>query len=1129
MTNNEKKIRNTKKSQIKKEIEKIIIDTDIPFTPFKKSEAGKYVSKMSLVELKDYKEQLIQETNNAKINKEKMKTLLDGITDTDRKVLKIKKDDGEKIYYYLNAKNIKMLKNVIETKTVKKISYDSGIASDAIVAQLCLGFKVYEIELEDVKVGRFVSGSFFKYYCLIGMDFSRYGILKDFDADYYKENCFIHALRCCKIDEVKINSIKESIKDGHLSLCKLNTVCDKMEINIVLHRETKESNNNTKTTYGTKTYEKIVDIAYYDEHYFIYETTNITSYAINNYEKIKDKQDFNKIYKFREGKGYNKDEKRFINSLSLFVSLLENKDKVLKKIVIDENMLSTNYYNLVEDEIVNLEYNDKDVQIYKPYDNSDKVKKDKEGNETIYNNYEDGINKMIPIEFKKNNKIVFFDFESITTDNKKRNKDDDKFVHIPYMVSYSLLDDDDKVEPVNKVCLDIENNCLGKVFLSDLVFNNKKSCDHKNFILYAHNMRYDLSFISKYLNNIDTTTAGNKIIQLTGYYYGRKIIVKDTYTLISSKLSEFPDMFGFEGVKELINYNMYNEKIFNMNNDVRKYKKCEVSYDELITSYYANNNEQFKKNVNEWKLLNNKKVDIIKYAKIYCNMDVKILKKGFIKFSEWMIELFNIDIYQSLSISGVADKVLKIKGCYEGVYALSSIPRRFIAQSVVGGRTMIANNEKVKYMDKINFKRTFESKNEEYKYLIKKLKNNVISDYDGVSLYPSSMNRIKGFMKGKPMPFYNQMTYEQLQSKDYYYVEIIIKDVGIKRSFSLMSMKNDEGVRIFDNTYIDKKMVVDKTMLEDLIEFQKVKFEIVKGYYFNEGFNDKINNVMGEIFIERKKLKDKENKMEMVYKLLMNSAYGKTILKEQDSKTKYFNNEEDATKYGINHYNNVIESHKLYNDDKWLIKERVEINSHFNYCHIGSYILSMSKRIMNEVICLAEDLNIKIMYQDTDSMHLFKNDLELLKSEYKKKYNRELDGKKLGQFHTDFELKKRHDDNSEFSKSEHKMNKFKCVDSVGAIFLGKKCYIDVLKGDGGNFVGVHSRMKGISEASLIHTSNKRYPEHITEEMRLIHLYQDLYDGEEIEFDLLCDGEKVKFETSDLIVQSVIEFERKLKF
>ena len=36
----------------------------------------------------------------------------------------------------------------------------------------------------------------------------------------------------------------------------------------------------------------------------------------------------------------------------------------------------------------------------------------------------------------------------------------------------------------------------------------------------------------------------------------------------------------------------------------------------------------------------------------------------------------------------------------------------------------------------------------------------------------------------------------------------------------------------------------------------------------------------------------------------------------------------------------------------------------------GVQILAMSKRIMNEEICLAEDLDIMIYYKDTDSIHI---------------------------------------------------------------------------------------------------------------------------------------------------------------
>ena len=50
----------------------------------------------------------------------------------------------------------------------------------------------------------------------------------------------------------------------------------------------------------------------------------------------------------------------------------------------------------------------------------------------------------------------------------------------------------------------------------------------------------------------------------------------------------------------------------------------------------------------------------------------------------------------------------------------------------------------------------------------------------------------------------------------------------------------------------------------------------------------------------------------------------------------------------------------------------------------------MSKRIMNEVMCLGEDLGINIYYTDTDSMHIDKDGLDRLEIEFQKKYGREL-------------------------------------------------------------------------------------------------------------------------------------------
>ena len=60
------------------------------------------------------------------------------------------------------------------------------------------------------------------------------------------------------------------------------------------------------------------------------------------------------------------------------------------------------------------------------------------------------------------------------------------------------------------------------------------------------------------------------------------------------------------------------------------------------------------------------------------------------------------------------------------------------------------------------------------------------------------------------------------------------------------------------------------------------------------------------------------------------------------------------------------------------------ILNHFNYSHCGVEILSMSKRIMNEVMTLAEDGGLNIWYQDTDSMHINYEEVELLALAFKK-------------------------------------------------------------------------------------------------------------------------------------------------
>ena len=294
---------------------------------------------------------------------------------------------------------------------------------------------------------------------------------------------------------------------------------------------------------------------------------------------------------------------------------------------------------------------------------------------------------------------------------------------------------------------------------------------------------------------------------------------------------------------------------------------------------------------------------------------------------------------------------------------------------------------------------------------------------------------------GKPKVL-KDLTYSFLQQQDGYFVKIKINAIHKPRHFSLISSMSDAGVRVFDNDVVGKEFYVDRTTLEDWINFMDIEFDVIRGYYYNDGRNDKIFETMSSMFNERLKKKAEKNPIQVVYKLIMNASYGKAILKPIKTDEKVINSTAEKDKFIQKNYNSVIEYQQLYDCDKWVVKVLKPINEHFNNAPVGVEILSMSKRIMNEVMCLAEDNDLKIYYQDTD----------------------------------------------------------------------------------GNIItSYHIRMKGVPNATILYTAEQRG-------QTLLELYQDLYDGEAIEFDLLCGGNRCNFKFhKDMTIESMKEFKRVLKF
>jgi hypothetical protein len=947
------------------------------------------------------------------------------------------------IKYILKPQTIQELINNVDKFYVNETSVDG---SDKLIIQEIMDLKHITLIPFDKKKDK-NQGGFFKYYNLTAIDLTDFQIY-DYKQDVYTENCFVYALKeSTLLTDEEINSIRFMCCGMYVPCNKITEVCDKFNLTI---RVKIISTNHIVKKYGKG--ERIINIGLIDKHYFAIKEIPYTLYSIKHYEDLKEKEKWNEFYKPDR-----KSKDRYTDSFQAIKYMFENKEKYFQDMPY-EDMLDTQYANEVG-EITDLTYLDSDIQPNKVYE--------KKINGNLISTYNYG--KQVELKFE----LVYFDFETITEGEN----------HSAYLVCNS--------ETQTKYGTE-----CGKLMLYDLC--NKFGATTEVLILVAHNAGYDYRFIMKHLILDSETTSGKRLLQSTGKFcYGKgkfmKIIIKDSLSISSMSLDKWGKAMKVPSEKQIMPYDLYTAK--NVNSifidkaicksacidEYKKKKYCEgiEATEEEATKFY----DKFLENAIKWDCIKDDKINIIAYSKYYCDMDINVLKECYTKMRAICLETFDIDILDCMSSSQLAQRFMEINGVFEDVYMLSSTPREYIMKCIEGGRVMCADNVKHSIALKV-------------------------ADFDAVSLYPSAMDRLEGYLKGKPkvlqkLPLEKgapntacgaDPTYESLKNYDGYFVQIIVKTIKTPRSFSLMSDKNEDGIRVFDNE-LPKKMYVCKQKLEDLIEFQGITFDIIDGYYYDEGRNYKLRDVIRFAFNERIKLKAEGNPLQEVYKLIMNGAYGKTLQSAYDEKIIFIYGEQKLQDYVSKNYN-YIDNYIEFSDPndeykKYRVKLIKPINSVFNNVPCGVEVLGMSKRIMNEVMCLAEDNEMKIYYQDTDSMHIEDRHIEPLSKLYEEKYGRTLIGKNMGQFHSDF------------SSDKIKEN----IIAVKSLFLGKKCYIDVLEGEdeNGNVVqDYHMRMKGVNDIAI-----KYYC--LTNNINPYELYKKLYEGSKIKLDLTAGGNKCSFE------------------
>lgn len=584
-----------------------------------------------------------------------------------------------------------------------------------------------------------------------------------------------------------------------------------------------------------------------------------------------------------------------------------------------------------------------------------------------------------------------------------------------------------------------------------------------NPLVYFHNLGYDSKFFIDILYSptiVDASTS--RWMQVKGRYRDSTLNFHDTLSIVNAPLSAFNKMFNLPISKFTdFPYDLYSDKSI----VEKEYLTDDGSYPFIPEEYHR---EQVVRK-NKIKI-----VDHRQYAVDYCLTDVMVLRDGFMTFKRWINDELGMDINRILTSASLAHKYMVAQGCYTGVAKITGMTREFIQRCVVGGRTTL-------------------SMNDSYKYNVKRV-NDDLYDFDAVSLYPSAMMRMDGCPLG--IPKFIDCSNSEYMNADMYFVKIRVTRVGRKLKLPFMSYVLDEktedgckGKRVWDNEMVGKVCYVDKYTLEDWIQHHCIEFEPIVGLRFDNGFNTNMVQTMKNLFELRLKLKANKNPAEQVYKLIMNSAYGKTIERPRAVKT-VFVPKKKFEEYMQKHYGTVEEFEELENN--YILKVDCPIVVHYTYPHIGATILSMSKRIMAEVTTVADDY---IYYTDTDSIFITKKGLNLLEEKYP-----QLVGKNPGQFHVDFAMKGTN------------------VRAVDGIFLAPKTYCLKLQNDEGD-TEYHIRMKGISKNA--------YEEKVKEYGGD---YLDMFNAmtkQTLKFNLIA-GNKVRFDFKrNMSIYSVKMFEREV--
>ena len=212
------------------------------------------------------------------------------------KKLAVKLDNNKK--YFLNDNTIdKLQKGLIDENA--EINNNEIVDSDQELKNIVGTVKritIETVEPDPSKDKRYKitgktntkrEGAFFKFLNNTKFDFSKYGIFKEVDARNYDDNCFYIACKEAGMPEKLLQMLKIFITNRFVPYCKIKEIANTLQVAFKVTSRNKDGKSRTEPIGDCALAEYVYHIGLIDEHYFVYDKTDVTSYRLKHYEEVK--------------------------------------------------------------------------------------------------------------------------------------------------------------------------------------------------------------------------------------------------------------------------------------------------------------------------------------------------------------------------------------------------------------------------------------------------------------------------------------------------------------------------------------------------------------------------------------------------------------------------------------------------------------------------------------------------------------------------------------------------------------------------------------------------------------------------------------------------------------------------